>query len=116
MREILFRGKRIDNGEWVYGYLQQEDKINLYYVKKETIGQFTGLLDKNGNKIFEGDILLCKKATAPEEKGFECVFRDNAFRFINRNHPNKEHFNIQIDEYDYIKEQLEIIGNIHNVK
>ena len=102
MREILFRGKRIDNGEWVEGHLLEQDypcykahivpHINIeqdnrhtdilehmiYEVDAATVGEFSGKCDDNDRRIFEGDIadgLFC--FTTPVRA--VCVFKDGAF-------------------------------------
>lgn len=98
MKEILYRGKRVDNGDWGYGYaVKGNDKkyqmfiaasigvgfftggIIAYEVIPETVGQFTGLTDKNGNKIFEGDIVESPNGTqgVVEWQNAECAFLVN---------------------------------------
>ena len=91
MKEILFRGKRVDNGKWTEGYFFKSwDKVfllwgmtgdcpNMEEVVPETIGQFTGLCDKNGKKIFEGDIVESPNGTQGfiEWQNAECAFLVN---------------------------------------
>lgn len=79
MREILFRGKRIDNGEWIEGYyfcsrnphresihkIRPLDSDWSYEINPETVGQYTGLTDKNGKRIFEGDVIAIPGSRKP---------------------------------------------------
>jgi uncharacterized phage protein (TIGR01671 family) len=123
MREIEFRGKRTDTGEWVYGSLYHakfwqtgnvlykitpyEDNGESYHVYPESIGQYTGLKDRNGVKIFEGDIV---NFLLPyhKESTIGAVFFDDSF------------YSFRIRGNDrYLQnlaplERTDVIGNIHD--
>lgn len=97
MREILFRGKRKDNGEWIYGDLQQNDgavKIReqekgidhiakSFIVDTETVGQSSEVRDDNGRLIFEGDILKVRRGGL--EEFYTVGFEHGAFFLYSKN-------------------------------
>ena len=112
MREILFRGKVKNTNEWKYGDLRHWTKksVGIHHqelhttlrVIPETVGQFTGLTDKNGTKIWEGDIV---------KKGFELfVVKWNAEQCRFDLYTNKN--NIQSGLNVFSQKYFEIIGNI----
>lgn len=114
MREILFRAKRIDNGEWVEGLPQKmwgewhiinsDDENTAYPIVQKTVSQYTGLKDKNGNRIWENDIVRIKNSM---DEGIGNIEFYGGMWYVDGEPSNSLH---DIVEYD--DGELEVIGNI----
>lgn len=114
MREILFRGMRVDNGEWIYGNFFQDEAIGVYLIGffdviPETVGQYTGL-NANGTKIFEGDIVAGAVYWLGKQKNGIVAFRDGSFGLI-WHRGDVEQFNPFTSMCNI---EYEVIGNIHD--
>ena len=124
----IFRGRRIDNGEWVYGhyafhpsaicggvhriYLRPKDPDDLhgyFYVDSATIGQCTKLKDKNGELIFEGDILRYKTGASGSVDGYVSVSWSNGAWVIELTKDDKYHLYQCLTSWE-----LEVIGTLHD--
>lgn len=130
MREIKFRGIRLDNGEWVYGDLLHckgddagrvfiKTDTGLFEVDSNTVGQFTGLKDKNGRDIWEGDIFK-EDGSGIVRSVFRVpgglAFEDNPVSFgYDHRAPVYPYSSIaEMQSVSWLSQCCEVIGNIHD--
>lgn len=114
-REIKFRGQQINTKKWVYGYLYRNKGLyviceNIRYAEEEpilldTVGQYTGLHDKNGKEIYEGDIVKIKYR---DEDIGKVIYEHNGFS-IDVTNMNKNYGRVS-----FVNNFIEVIGNIYD--
>jgi len=124
MRDIEFRGKQTDNGEWVYGVPTKDGRgemvmvenifeceeyncrgANCLYVDENTIGQYIGLKDRKGTNIFEGDIV--KRVCFGKMSIYQIVYDNDLTSFIGQ-------AGVRFTTFDYGSTEFEVIGNIYD--
>ena len=121
MREIKFRGKRVDNGEWIVGdYTRYSDVESIimvdllegedYWVSSETVGQYTGLKDRDGVEIYEGDVVSNREQERrSSDVGIVRCDTKSGCLVINNDNGRTKRLTIKVIKNNRVK----VIGNIH---